>query len=59
MGQRQARSARQAQDEAETYIQTVAGRGNPAEQIASAKKLLDTGTLTQAEFDGIKVKALA
>ena len=59
MGQRQAESARRAQGEAEQYIQTVAGRGNPAEEIASAKKLLDAGTLTQAEFDGIKVKALA
>ena len=59
MGQRQAESARRAQGETETYIKTVAGRGSPAEEIASAKKLLDAGTLTQAEFDGIKVKALA
>ena len=59
MGQRRAEAVRQAQGEAETYIKTVAGRGNPAEEIASAKKLLDAGTLTQAEFDGIKVKALA
>ena len=34
--------------------------GSPADEISSAKKLLDnTGTITQAEFDGIKVKALA
>ena len=59
MGQRRAEAVRQAQGEAETYIKTVAGRGSPAEEIASAKKLLDAGTLTQAEFDGIKVKALA
>ena len=59
MGQRRAEAVRQAQAEADTYIQTVADRGSPAEEIASAKKLLDAGTLTQAEFDGIKVKALA
>ena len=59
MGERRVQSARRAQGETEQYIQTVAGRGNPAAEIASAKKLLDDGTLTQAEFDGIKVKALA
>jgi hypothetical protein len=59
MGERHTQAARRAQGEAEQYIQTVAGKGNPAEEIASAKKLLDAGTLTQAEFDGLKAKALA
>ena len=34
------------------------GRGAAAE-IEKAKKLLDDGTITQAEFDAIKAKALA
>ncbi len=40
------------------YIQSVAGSG-AADQIASAKALLDAGTISQAEFDQMKAKALA
>ena len=58
MGERQMERVRQAQGETEQYIQSVAGR-SPADEISSAKKLLDAGTITQAEFDSIKVKALA
>jgi len=59
MGERrmaQYKSAQQAQD---AYIKQVAGKTNPAEQIATAKSLLDAGTITQGEFDQIKSKALA
>jgi ABC-type multidrug transport system fused ATPase/permease subunit len=59
MSERQMQAAQQAQGETEQYIQTVAGQANPADQIASAKALLDAGTITQAEFDSMKAKALA
>ena len=38
-------------------MQSVAG--GSADQIAKAKELLDAGTITQAEFDQMKAKALA
>jgi hypothetical protein len=59
MANRQMQAARQAQGEADQYIQTVASRANSAEQIASAKGLLDAGTITQVEFERLKAKALA
>ena len=40
------------------YIREVAGGGAAAE-IEKAKALLDSGAITQAEFDAIKAKALA
>ena len=50
--------ARAAQDE---YIKSVAGSGgkSAADHIADAKALLDNGTISQAEFNQLKAKALA
>ena len=50
----------QAADEAQkAYIQNAVGSVSPADQIASAKALLDAGTISQEEFDQLKAKALA
>jgi predicted ferric reductase len=59
MAERQAGELRQAQEANDAYIQQVAGRSNPTDQIATAKNLLDQGTITQTEFDRLKASALA
>jgi hypothetical protein len=60
MTQRQLDAATQMRAEQDKYIQQVAGTSqSSADQIASAKTLLDSGTITQAEFDTLKAKALA
>jgi len=59
MTERQVNALAQRQAQQEKYIQEVAGTSHPADQIANAKALLDSGALTQAEFDTLKAKALA
>ena len=59
MAERQARQVEGARAATDEYIQSVAARPNPAEEIASAKALLDSGTITQDEFAALKQKALA
>ena len=46
------------QKQQDDYIKSVAG-SSPADQVAQAKQLLDSGAITQAEFDAMKAKALA
>ena len=60
MQERQLEQAREMQAAQTDYIKSVAGSGaTPADQIASAKSLYDSGAITQVEFDQLKAKALA
>lgn len=45
--------------EAQTQYAQMAGASNSAAEIEKASALLKSGTITQAEFDAIKAKALA
>ena len=58
MTERSQRETQAAQAQFDDYVRQAAGKSGPAGEIDTAKKLLDSGTITQAEFDAIKAKAL-
>jgi energy-coupling factor transporter transmembrane protein EcfT len=57
MEERQTEAAQQAQQQTDQYIRSVSG--GPTNEIEKAKSLLDSGAITQTEFDALKAKALA
>ena len=59
MTERSIQAQSEAKQEFDKYVQQAASTSDPTEQIAKAKTMLDSGTITQAEFDQIKQKALA
>ena len=60
MADRRAEDVRGQQAQFDDYVKTVAGDGGgAAAEIAKAKQLLDSGAITQTEFDQLKTKALA
>ena len=61
MGQRDLEQAQASQAQFDQYVKSVAGAdtGGAASEIAKAKGLLDSGAITQAEYDSLKAKALA
>jgi hypothetical protein len=59
MTQRTLDQARAKQAQMDEYVREAAGTGGAASEIARAKDLLDSGAITQTEFDAIKAKALA
>ena len=60
MAKRDLDQARAAQASMDDYVKSVAGSGGgAAAEIDKAKQLLDSGAITQAEFDAIKAKAIA
>ena len=59
MNERALDRARAQQSQMADYVRSTAGTGSPAADIEKAKQLLDSGAISQAEFDALKQKALA
>ena len=60
MAERRYKDAANQQAQFDQAVRTAAGSsGGAATEIERAKGLLDAGTITQAEFDALKAKALA
>ena len=58
MAERNEKQLRTQQAHMDDYVKSVAGGGGAAAEIEKAKALLDSGAISQAEFDSIKAKAL-
>lgn len=58
MAQRSVKESQAAQAQFDDYVRKAAGTDGAASEIEKAKHLLDDGTITQAEFESIKAKAL-
>jgi Phospholipase_D-nuclease N-terminal/Short C-terminal domain len=59
MAQRGAERTEAQRAQFDDYVRTAAGSGGAAAEIDKAKQLLDSGAITQDEFNSIKAKALA
>jgi putative oligomerization/nucleic acid binding protein/phospholipase D-like protein len=59
MAERNAQQLQAQQAVTDQYIRSVSESGGPASEIQTAKNLLDSGAITQAEYDALKAKALA
>jgi hypothetical protein len=59
MNQRNLERAQAQRARMDDYVRSTAGSGGAAAEIEKAKQLLDSGAITQPEFDALKQKALA
>ena len=59
MAERNIADVRAHQARFDDQVRAAAGSGGAAEEIQRAKALLDSGAISQAEFDALKQKALA
>jgi Trk-type K+ transport system membrane component len=59
MAERSSRQSEAIQAQQEAYVKNLAGTNSPADQVTRAKKLLDSGAISQPEYDSLKAKALS
>ena len=59
MNQRNLERAQAQRAQMDDQVRSAAGSGGAAAEIEKAKQLLDSGAITQPEFDALKQKALA
>ena len=60
MAERRQKDVQAQQAQFDSYVRQAAGTGGgPASEIEKAKALLDSGAITQSEFDTLKAKAVA
>jgi hypothetical protein len=59
MTERRIRDVQVSQANFDDYVRTVAADGGSAGEIERAKALLDSGAITQPEFEQLKAKALS
>jgi len=59
MTERSVKEADRQRSQFDEYVRDTASSGGAAAEIEKAKSLLDSGAITQAEYDSLKQKALA
>jgi hypothetical protein len=59
MAARRVADAQAQQSAFNSYVRDVAASSGPTAEIANAKQLLDSGAISQAEFEQLKQKAMA
>ena len=59
MAERSVKEALDTQAAVDAHIRDVTSTSSPADEIAKAQALLDSGAITAAEFEALKTKALA
>jgi hypothetical protein len=59
MMERRRKETEAAQGQFNDYVRSVATSGGSAAEIEKAKQLLDSGAITQSEYEALKAKALA
>lgn len=59
MAERTAEHANSTRAASEAYIREVAGKSTPSDEIVTAKALLDSGAISQTEYETLKSRALA